>query len=292
MCDLEDECKKGCFCTHKIDIPFNKTIRFVFSTAGVSINNRRFAHPIHLHGHTFHVVAAGYGMYNETTGESIEPTKDIECAPGSNNRICIKPTWRDGREPNVTIDEYTVRKDSVILPGLSYLIVHFKSTNPGWWLLHCHIELHQHEGMALLVNEALERQPPPPAGMCEPGNFTWTVEDFNKALQFEYTPTSSIIEIPSTTLQPVPTQTVTPSPSSREEEDDELSIGAVAGIAVGVAVFIALFVLAILMVAIIISLKGKNVKEKKQDGGKTTKDASAAQSGGEEIEMQPTEAAT
>ena len=42
--------------------------------------------------------------------------------------------------------------------------------------------------MVLVVNEAQDRQPPPPAGMCARGNFTWTVEDFNKALEFVYIP--------------------------------------------------------------------------------------------------------
>ena len=181
VCDLNDSCRSGCFCTHKIDIPFNKTIRFVFSATGRRRINRRFTHPIHLHGHHFHIVAAGYGLYNETTGESIQPTEDIECGESSTVGRCINPTWTNGTEPEITLDEYTIRKDTVIMPGLGYIVVHFRSTNPGWWLLHCHLSPHHHEGMALVINEAKVRQPPPPAGLCDHGSFTWTMEDFNKA---------------------------------------------------------------------------------------------------------------
>ena len=301
VCDLDDDCINGCFCTHKVDILYNKTIRFVFSTAGKRRNNRRFAHPIHFHGHSFHVVSAGYGVYNETTGEAIEPTKDIECGPGSNNRICIKPSWK--AEPPVFIDEFTIRKDTVILPGLSYIVVHFRSTNPGWWLLHCHMLLHQNEGMELLINEAQARQPPAPEGICEVGDFTWSVEEFNEALQFQYTPVSSVqplastTQLPSTylstkllsTVQPVPTQTATQP--IRITDDDELSEDAIAGIVVGVAVFIAICVAVVLVIAIIYVAKGGRGKEKKQKDLGTTADTSTTikNTGGDEIEMAPTE---
>ena len=184
LCNLDDDCKNGCFCTHKVDIPFNKTIRFVLSTAGKKENRRKFTHPVHLHGHHFHVVATGYGTYNSTTGHVTKPTDDIVCQEGSTNDFCLNPTWRNGSEPQVSLDEYTLRKDTVILPALGYVVVHFKSTNPGMWLLHCHLMLHQSEGMALIVNEAQSRQPPPPKGICDHGNFTWSVDEFNKALRF------------------------------------------------------------------------------------------------------------
>ena len=185
LCNLTDTCfPNGCFCTHQIDIPYNKTIRFVFSTAGLQIDRRRFTHPIHFHGHFFNMVAIGYGTYNETTGEGIKPTEEIVCEEGSTKTFCIKPTWRNRTGPVVTIDPYTVLKDTVMLPALGYVIVHYKSTNPGWWFLHCHIEPHTLEGMALVTNEALERQPPLPAGMRTCGNFTWSVEEFVEVLQF------------------------------------------------------------------------------------------------------------
>ena len=281
LCDPNDDCKDGCFCTNKIDIPFNKTIRFVLSSAGRRRINRRFAHPIHLHGHHFHVVATGYGSYNETTGESISPTSDIECGPGSSNRVCIKPDWKAGAEPQVTLDEFTIVKDTVMLPGLGYVIIHFRSTNPGWWLLHCHMAPHQSEGMVLVINEAEERQPPPPDGICNRGNFFWTVEEFNKALQFEYVPPSTRVpstssthtSVPSststlTTQIPSPTSTSMPRTGSDDGEDDGLAKNAIAGIAIGVVLFVTFCIAVVLVVAIVlVATKNKGVEKSRQKGG-------------------------
>lgn len=275
VCDLNDDCKSGCFCTHKIDIPYNKTIRLVLSSAGKTRANRRFAHPIHLHGHHFHIVAMGYGEYNTTTGESLSPTKDIVCGSGSTRRVCVSPSWKSGAEPNVTttLDQFTITKDTVLLPGLGYVVIHFRSTNPGWWLLHCHMLPHQNEGMALVINEAEERQPPAPDSICRHGNFTWTVEEFSEALEFEYTspsPTSSspatamsstATAIPTshnsmTTGQPPPTPTPTPTQLQKRKEEENLNQDAIAGITVGVVVFLALCIAAILVVAIVLVARG------------------------------------
>ena len=259
VCNPDDDCENGCFCTHKIDVPYNKTIRLVFSSAGLRRTNRRFAHPIHLHGHHFHIVATGYGKYNETTGESINPTRDIECGEGSNNNVCIKPSWKNGFEPQITLDEHTITKDTVILPGLGYVVVQFRSTNPGWWLLHCHMLPHQSEGMVLVINEAQERQPPAPEGICHHGNFTWTVEQFNKALKFEYIPPSPSNDTPS--------KTSTPPQSGMHEkknENDKLSKDTTAGIAVGAAVFVGLCVTVLLTVAIVLV-----VLRERRERGKT-----------------------
>ena len=85
--------------------------------------------------------------------------------------------------PPINLNQSTIRKDTVLLPALGYVIIHFISNNPGWWFLHCHMEPHQLEGMALVINEAQEKQPPPPEGMQTCGNFTWTVDEFLKAVQ-------------------------------------------------------------------------------------------------------------
>ena len=227
LCNLNDTCfPDGCYCTHQLNIPFNKTIRFIFSTAGLSVNNRRFSHPIHLHGHFFHVVKVGYGVYNATNGRGMKPTKDILCQEGSTKSFCIKPYW-NGMGPEIFIDQHTIQKDTVVLPALGYVIIHFKSTNPGLWLLHCHIEQHFLEGMVIAINEAESRQPPAPPGMKARGNFTWTVEEFKKALQFD-----------------------ADAQEEMTSENDDLSRGAIIGISVGVtaAVFIVLTLVAVVIV--------------------------------------------
>jgi Putative multicopper oxidases len=36
-----------------------------------------------------------------------------------------------------------------MLPGSGYLVVAFKTDNPGAWLMHCHIGWHTEEGFAI-----------------------------------------------------------------------------------------------------------------------------------------------
>ncbi|KAK7967310.1 uncharacterized protein PG986_001587 [Apiospora aurea] len=80
------------------------------------------AHPIHLHGHDFSVLAQGTGAYNDTVRYSL------------NN---------------------PVRRDTAMLPASGYLVLAFQTDNPGAWLMHCHIGWHAEQGFAL---QYLERQ--------------------------------------------------------------------------------------------------------------------------------------
>ncbi|KAK8029851.1 multicopper oxidase [Apiospora rasikravindrae] len=81
------------------------------------------AHPIHLHGHDFHVLSAGEGAYEEGTTA-------------------------------LNLDN-PVRRDTAMLPAAGHLVLAFKTDNPGAWLMHCHIGWHTSEGFAL---QFVERQ--------------------------------------------------------------------------------------------------------------------------------------
>ena len=72
-----------------------------------------------------------------------------------------------------TINNRTIRKDTVMVPAGGYVVINFLSDNPGQWFLHCHKELHQLEGMAVIVNEAIKRQEKmnPPKGLNRCGDF-------------------------------------------------------------------------------------------------------------------------
>ena len=183
--DLSDECKKGdddCQCIHIIDIDnefSGKTVRFVLSSLNIT-DGFSFAHPIHLHGHSFHVVKVGYGSYDDDSNRIQSPSPDLSCdAP------CLTaPKWANGNAPDITITSTTIRKDTVIVPAGGYVVIDFIADNPGYWFLHCHIEPHQLEGMALVINELQAKQNPPPDGLPTCGDFNWTTEEFNKKLKF------------------------------------------------------------------------------------------------------------
>ena len=90
--------------------------------------NRTFvalAHPIHLHGHDFALLAQS----NETY-------------PG--NLTAIKPKLLLDNPP---------RRDVALLPLEGYLVIAFKTDNPGAWLLHCHIAWHASSGLGLQILE-------------------------------------------------------------------------------------------------------------------------------------------
>ena len=72
-------------------------------------NPVKVAHPIHLHGHDFVILAQSTAPYNVST--SIE-------------------SFNFNNPP---------RRDVALLPLGGYLAIAFRPDNPGLWLLHCHI---------------------------------------------------------------------------------------------------------------------------------------------------------
>jgi len=46
---------------------------------------------------------------------------------------------------------------TVLVPYGGYTVIRFVVDNPGWWLLHHHIEIHQLEGMAVVIKEAIRK---------------------------------------------------------------------------------------------------------------------------------------
>ena len=173
-----------CRCTHVRQIDPDQTYRFVFTAVGPNIADWNFSHPVHLHGHSFRVTKIGFGRYDNNNenvndnGRIIESSADINC--GQSDTYCTTPTWtadpeRMLRGETITDAPY---KDTVLVPAGGYAVVYFRSNNPGYWFLHCHIETHQLEGMAVVINEAPERHnaPPKDIGQCQP--FTWSVYDF------------------------------------------------------------------------------------------------------------------
>ncbi|KAJ2961495.1 hypothetical protein NQZ79_g3313 [Umbelopsis isabellina] len=87
------------------------------------------AHPFHLHGHVFQVVARGDGVYNA----SANPVNETQVNP--------------------------VRRDTVHVPAESYAVIRWRADNPAVWFFHCHVEWHLESGLAAQVIEAPELMP-------------------------------------------------------------------------------------------------------------------------------------
>ncbi|KAK4159537.1 multicopper oxidase-domain-containing protein [Cladorrhinum sp. PSN259] len=82
------------------------------------------AHPIHLHGHDFAI---------------LQQAENTFLTPGNISLKFDNPP----------------RRDVVLLPMNGFVVIAFKTDNPGSWLLHCHIATHAAEGLAMQI---LERQ--------------------------------------------------------------------------------------------------------------------------------------
>jgi hypothetical protein len=82
------------------------------------------SHQIHLHGHDFAI---------------LQQEENQVYHPSKLNLTRVNPP----------------RRDVVLLPNRGFVVIAFKTDNPGSWLMHCHIARHASEGLALQI---LERQ--------------------------------------------------------------------------------------------------------------------------------------
>jgi len=164
------ECGKSktCYCQHELVLPFNETIQIVMTNVG---NGAGFSHPIHMHGHQFHVLKMGYPSQNLTTGQLTNTynNADIYCdTPQCNEPQWKNSSWKNGNVPGLNLKN-PPRKDTIIIPTGGYAVLRIRSDNPGWWFMHCHIEMHLLSGMAMVLNEAPEKLPAHPTDLpkCE-----------------------------------------------------------------------------------------------------------------------------
>ena len=190
-CDTRDD--EDCKCIHVVRIVQNeifapdkepRTVVMVFSAVGLG-NRRDFAHPIHLHGHSFHVLHVGYGDY--TDGVLTNNSMEVTCG---DDPTCRSPSWGQGVELSDFIEaagsggrirSTLIRKDTVMVPAGGYVVVAFRADNPGYWFLHCHIEVHQLEGMGVLIEEyPFTQHKKEPQGINQHGSFRWTLDNFKR----------------------------------------------------------------------------------------------------------------
>ncbi|KAL9111614.1 MAG: hypothetical protein Q9227_003887 [Pyrenula ochraceoflavens] len=86
-------------------------------------------HPFHLHGHNFQAIA-----------RSDDEAGDFDPA-------------------NATFPRIPMRRDTFMVRPDGYIVLRFRSDNPGVWLFHCHIEWHVDSGLiATMIEAPLELQ--------------------------------------------------------------------------------------------------------------------------------------
>ncbi|KAM7186241.1 laccase [Rhypophila sp. PSN 637] len=111
-------------------------------------------HPMHLHGHDFLIVGR---------------------SPAVANPFGITPRRFSSADTASLKFNNPVRRDTTMLPGNGWLVVAFKSDNPGAWLFHCHIAWHVSQGLSIQFLERVSSIPATvPLSAIEPNCAKWT----------------------------------------------------------------------------------------------------------------------
>ncbi|KAJ8030199.1 L-ascorbate oxidase [Holothuria leucospilota] len=126
---MRESCEKEyCECTHVIHAELGEVVELVVVDEGFTFDA---SHPMHLHGHSFRVVAL------EKIGRvtSVDEVIAMDLAGNITRNLQSAPL-----------------KDTVIVPDAGYTIIRFEANNPGWWFFHCHLEFHVEIGMSLVIH--------------------------------------------------------------------------------------------------------------------------------------------
>ncbi|KAK6628330.1 hypothetical protein RUM43_002142 [Polyplax serrata] len=160
---------KKCQCTHVLQVPLNAVVEVILIDEGKPFQAN---HPFHLHGYKFRVV--GMNRLGDTITEAEVRRLDNE---GLLKRNFINPPT----------------KDTVTTPDGGYTILRFHATNPGFWLMHCHIDFHAEMGMALLFkvgDDSKYKKPPKDFPKCGDFGRSQGVEEY----QAQFFPAETITD--------------------------------------------------------------------------------------------------
>ncbi|CAN1295075.1 LAC14 [Linum perenne] len=118
-------------------LEYNATVEVVLQGTNLALG---VDHPMHIHGMSFYVVGIGSGNFDE---------------------------MRDSKSYNL-VDPPMM--NTIDVPRNGWVVIRFRASNPGVWLMHCHVERHQTWGMGTVFiikngKEGVVDQmmlPPPP----------------------------------------------------------------------------------------------------------------------------------
>lgn len=117
---VRDSKETICKCIHRLKVKLNANVEFV------ALNTLdKIPHPLHLHGHKFHVLDSG--ILNETLNGNYEDYVTRDNAK--------RPPY----------------KDTCILPFPGFVRFRFRASNPGFWLFHCHYDWHMPIGIGSFI---------------------------------------------------------------------------------------------------------------------------------------------
>lgn len=124
-------------------------------TVDIILNNyKEISHPIHLHGHLFHLIS-----YSET-----------ENFPFATVGEAIKSNYTNLNLKNPPVF------DIAYTPGGGHSVIRIVSNNPGIWLIHCHNLGHLLGGMGAVLFESLDSIPRIPSANLQQTHIEYNME--------------------------------------------------------------------------------------------------------------------
>ena len=157
VCSTSTRRSKKCINVYEIapSSPYGQVMVFT----ALRTDNNRTAHPIHLHGHSFYILNVGFDATSSIQRDIFDGTYNT--ATG-------------------LINDNFILKDTVVVPGGGYVVIAFQANNPGYWFLHCHIEKHLSDGMALIVEAFNYTDHTMPPGGISDANFMWDIPSYER----------------------------------------------------------------------------------------------------------------
>ena len=110
------------------------------------------AHPIHKHSNKHFFIGQGEGIFNYSS-----VAEAMQYIPDSFN--LVNPPIRD------------TTPTPVAGPNPTWLVIRYQVVNPGAFLMHCHIQLHQSGGMALAILDGVDAWPTIPYAYLHDSGF-------------------------------------------------------------------------------------------------------------------------
>jgi FtsP/CotA-like multicopper oxidase with cupredoxin domain len=109
-------------------------------------------HPIHKHSNKHFIIGQGNGVFNYTS-----VAQAVQAIPGNFN--LLTPQYRDtSNTPPATQDP-------------TWLVIRYQVVNPGAFLMHCHIQVHQSGGMVLAMLDGVDAWPTVPPNYLDGNGF-------------------------------------------------------------------------------------------------------------------------
>ena len=112
---------------------------------------QEISHAIHKHTTKTWLIGQGFGFWNYSS-----VAQAVKAEPNSFN--LANPDYRD-----------TVM---TTFSGAAWFVLRYQVTNPGAWLLHCHVEVHLAGGMGMVIMDGVDKWPeiPPEYGLGRMGS--------------------------------------------------------------------------------------------------------------------------